>query len=193
VDDDPHSVSDVLAVAACLREALRQKDVPVALSLMTDDVVFVGSVGPPIAGLDSVRAALSSNPVTLEVRGRGRDPRPHRGGARHRRHSDEPPINGHHSRESCHPHGHHAGPRDRDLPAAGGRLEACQVHQFIGAGQSPALRLGESLRLPPSHCYDYAYDSGSCSRSRSGCVGASREHRVTLSVFFALFRTPCSF
>jgi uncharacterized protein (TIGR02246 family) len=57
------STTDILAVAACLKEALRQKDVAVALSLMTDDVVVVPPVGPPISGLDAVRAALSSNPL----------------------------------------------------------------------------------------------------------------------------------
>ena len=49
---------DVLAVAACLGDAVRSKDAPVALSLMTDDVVFMFSFGPPIVGRDGVRDAL---------------------------------------------------------------------------------------------------------------------------------------
>jgi len=50
--------NDVLAVAACLRDAIRLKDVAVALSLMTDDVVLIGPAGPPIVGHDAVRDAL---------------------------------------------------------------------------------------------------------------------------------------
>jgi ketosteroid isomerase-like protein len=57
------STMDILAVAACLREAFRQKDVPVALSLMTDDVVMVPPLGAPVVGLDAVRTALTSNPL----------------------------------------------------------------------------------------------------------------------------------
>jgi ketosteroid isomerase-like protein len=57
------TMDDVLAVAACLKEAMRQKDVPVALSLMTDDVVIVPLHGVPLVGLDAVRAALDSRPL----------------------------------------------------------------------------------------------------------------------------------
>jgi uncharacterized protein (TIGR02246 family) len=42
---------DIRAVVSCLEEAIRQKDVAVVLSLMTDDVVLVGPVGKPVAGL----------------------------------------------------------------------------------------------------------------------------------------------
>jgi ketosteroid isomerase-like protein len=49
---------DVLAVAACLRDAVRLKDVSVALSLMTEDVVLIGPIGPAIVGRDAVRDAL---------------------------------------------------------------------------------------------------------------------------------------
>ena len=49
---------DVMAVAACLRDAVRVKDVSVALSLMTDDVILMGPAGPPIVGHDAVRDAL---------------------------------------------------------------------------------------------------------------------------------------
>lgn len=54
--------TDVLAVDACLRDAIRLKDVGVALSLMTEDVVLVGPAGPPIAGRDAVRDALFVSP-----------------------------------------------------------------------------------------------------------------------------------
>jgi ketosteroid isomerase-like protein len=54
---------DVLAVAACLREAFRLKDLPVILSLMTDDVVIVPPLGVPVVGLDAVRTAFASNPL----------------------------------------------------------------------------------------------------------------------------------
>jgi ketosteroid isomerase-like protein len=55
VEDD---TNDVLAVAACLRDAVRSKDTSVALSLMTDDVIFMGPVGPPIVGHQAVHATL---------------------------------------------------------------------------------------------------------------------------------------
>ena len=53
---------DVLAADACLRDAIRLKDVGVALSLMTEDVVLVGPAGPPITGRDAVRDALFVSP-----------------------------------------------------------------------------------------------------------------------------------
>src|SRR5262245_24785234 len=37
---------------------MRVKDESVALSLMTDDVVLVGPIGPPIVGRDAVRGAF---------------------------------------------------------------------------------------------------------------------------------------
>lgn len=73
---------DVLAVAACLRDAVRLKDVSVALSLMTDDVILMGPAGPPIVGHEAVRDALfvparwrqdgeeTVNDVSVEVLGR---------------------------------------------------------------------------------------------------------------------------
>lgn len=57
-----HDRDDVLAVSACLREAIRAKDVAVAVSLTTDDVLLVGLAGPPVVGRDAARAALSVKP-----------------------------------------------------------------------------------------------------------------------------------
>jgi ketosteroid isomerase-like protein len=73
--------NDVLAVAACLRDAVRSKDASVALSLMTDDVILMGPVGPPIVGHEAVRATLfvarwrqdvetTVNDVSVEMLGR---------------------------------------------------------------------------------------------------------------------------
>jgi uncharacterized protein (TIGR02246 family) len=53
--------ADVAAIVACLRDAMQRKDLAVALSLMTDDIVVVPPVGPSIAGLDAVRA-LTAEP-----------------------------------------------------------------------------------------------------------------------------------
>jgi ketosteroid isomerase-like protein len=73
---------DVLAVAACLRDAVRSKDVSVALSLMTDDVIIMGPAGPPLVGHEAVRNALfvparwrqdveeTVNDISVEVLGR---------------------------------------------------------------------------------------------------------------------------
>jgi uncharacterized protein (TIGR02246 family) len=55
--------ADVAAVAACLRDAMQRRDVAVALSLMTDDIVIVPPVGPPVVGLDAIRAALTAEPT----------------------------------------------------------------------------------------------------------------------------------
>ena len=60
VSHSENEKDDIRAAASCLKEALRQKDVAVALSLMTDDVVIVGGVGAPVAGHDAVRKLLST-------------------------------------------------------------------------------------------------------------------------------------
>jgi ketosteroid isomerase-like protein len=55
---------DVAAVLACLRDAVQRKDVAVVLSLMTEDVVYLPPLGagPPLVGIDTVRAALIAEP-----------------------------------------------------------------------------------------------------------------------------------
>jgi ketosteroid isomerase-like protein len=54
------TASDVLAAVGCLDHAIREKDVDVVLSLMTDDVVIVPALGEPLVGHDAVRATLSA-------------------------------------------------------------------------------------------------------------------------------------
>jgi ketosteroid isomerase-like protein len=73
--------NDILAVAACLRDAARLKDASVARSLMTDDAILMGPIGPPIVGHEAVRRHAfgarwrqdveeTVNDVSVEVLGR---------------------------------------------------------------------------------------------------------------------------